>query len=127
MHVQCHDIICHITVLINDVTSKNKMTCCVRSVLSENCLKTVVETREGITRISLSHAPPPLPPLVTPAHAGSDVSGSGHQLWCWNPTMGHQRQVTPPPPLPSPNLMSATYLAPVHLPGPLRPARAPRP
>ena len=35
-------------------------------------------------------APPLPPPLVTLAHMGSDVSGSGHQLWHPNPTMSHQ-------------------------------------
>ena len=34
-------------------------------------------------------APPLLPPLATPAHAGSDISRSGNQLWCWNLTTGH--------------------------------------
>ena len=36
-------------------------------------------------------APLPPPPLMTLAHAGSDILGSGHQLWRQNLTMGHQR------------------------------------
>ena len=36
-------------------------------------------------------APLPPPPLLTPAHTGSDISGSGHQLWHQNPTVGHLR------------------------------------
>ena len=47
------------------------------------------------------HAPLLPPPLVTLAHVGSDISGSGHQLWCQNLTSGHRRRVTPPPALQS--------------------------
>ena len=71
------------------------------------------------------HAPLPPPPLVTLAHAGSDVLGSGHQLWCWNPTTGHRRQDVPPLPWSTSNLMIIViYLFPALL--PLHPARAPR-
>ena len=37
------------------------------------------------------HALRPPSPSVTPAHAGSNIQGSGHQLWHRNPTVGHQR------------------------------------
>ena len=42
-----------------------------------------------------SRAPLLPPPLVTPANAGSDVLGSSHQLWHWNPTTGHRRHDAP--------------------------------
>ena len=49
---------------------------------------------QGMVPIPSSLATPlrallPLPPLVTPAHVGLDVLGSGHQLWHQNPTVGH--------------------------------------
>ena len=50
--------------------------------------------------------PPPTPmhalqppfPVVTPAPVGSNVLGSGHQLWRRSLTVGHQRQDVPPRP-----------------------------
>ena len=52
----------------------------------------------GPPPLTLSCVPPPPPPLVTPAHVGSDVSGSGHQPWCQNLTTGHHMPVSPLPP-----------------------------
>ena len=51
--------------------------------------------------------PPPLTPMhapkqqflvATPAPAGSNIQGSGHQLWHWSPTAGHQKQEVLPHP-----------------------------
>ena len=69
-------------------------------------------------------APPLLPQLMTPAHTGSDVLGSGHQLWHWNPTTGHRRRNAPPLPWSPSNLMIVvSYLVPALL--PLHSAQAP--
>ena len=40
----------------------------------------------------------PLSPSATHAHMGSNVLGSGHQLWHWNLTLGHRRRDVPPLP-----------------------------
>ena len=44
------------------------------------------------------HALRPPSPSVTPAPTGLNIPGSGHQLWHWNPTVGHQRRDIPPLP-----------------------------
>ena len=73
------------------------------------------------------HALPPPSPLATLAHTGSNVLGSGHQLWCQNPTTGHRRRDVPPLPWSTPNLTIVIAhlvraLLPLLLP---HPARAP--
>ena len=65
---------------------------------SMTSMATMPHHLSGPPPLTPMHAPLPPPPLVTPAHTGSDVLGSGHQLWHQNLTTGHRSRVAPPPP-----------------------------
>ena len=62
------------------------------------CSHLALPPLRGPPPLTLSCGPPPLPPLVTPAHVGSDVLGSGHQSWHRNLTVGHHMPASPLPP-----------------------------
>ena len=62
------------------------------------CCHLTLPSLRGPLPLTFSRVPPLPPPLVTPAHMGSDISGSGHQSWHWNLTAGHHMPVSPLPP-----------------------------